>query len=181
MHGIIFSELRKFADARLGPRGWDRMQQRAGLGPRVYLPNQEYPDAEASRLVDAAATISGVPARAILEEFGAFIVPDLIRVYGALVESQWRTLDVIEHTETMIHRVVRLRDAAAKPPELAVARTSPHQVSITYRSERRMCGIAVGIVRGLATHYAEPIEVTETACMHTGASACQIAVRTPDA
>jgi predicted hydrocarbon binding protein len=177
MHGFIFSELKKFTDARLGARGWEKIQLRAGLGPRVYVPTQEYPDAEAGRLVDATALIAGITARAVLEELGAFIVPDLMRVYGPLVDGSWRTLDVIANTEQMIHRVVRLRDSSAKPPELVVTRSAPEQVSIRYTSHRRMCGIAVGIVRGLAGHYRETVAIAETSCMHDGAPACVIDVR----
>jgi predicted hydrocarbon binding protein len=40
-----------------------------------------------------------------------------------------------------------------------------------------MCGVAVGIVRGLALHYAETIEIKELSCMHEGASACRILVK----
>lgn len=177
MHGIIFSELKKYADARLGARGWDKLLQRSGIGPRVYLPTQEYPDEEAAQIVAAAATIVGISAGAVLEDFGAFIVPDLMRLYGALVEPAWRALDVIEHTEAVIHRVVRLRNAGAKPPELLVSRTAPDHVVITYASARRMCGIARGIVHGLAAHYGDAVVVTEPSCMLEGAPACSIEVR----
>lgn len=47
---------------------------------------------------------------------------------------------------------------------------------MTYRSERKMCGVAVGIVRGLASHYAETVEITEPSCMLSGAPACRIEV-----
>src|SRR5437867_2902721 len=33
------------------------------------------------------------------------------------------------------------------------------------RSERRMCGVAKGIIRGVAAHYGEQVEVEEESCM----------------
>lgn len=177
MHGIIFSELKKYADARLGAQGWGRLLTRSGLGPRVYVPTQEYPDEEVARIVSAAATTTGLSTAAVMEDFGAFIVPDLMRLYAALVDPSWRTLDVIEHTEAVIHRVVRLRDAGAKPPELIVRRHAPDHLVVTYQSVRRMCGVARGIVRGISTHYSEPVDIVEARCMLDGASACEIEVR----
>jgi hypothetical protein len=40
-----------------------------------------------------------------------------------------------------------------------------------------MCGIAVGIVRGLAVHYQEKIAIHELSCMAGGAAVCRILVR----
>jgi hypothetical protein len=85
LHGIIFSEMKKYADARLGAHAWPRLLDRAGLALRIYVPTDEYPDDEAARLVAAAAAAAGLPAGAVLEDFGAFMVPDLMRLYGALV------------------------------------------------------------------------------------------------
>lgn len=179
MHGVIFSELKKFTDARLGPESWTRLLRQTGLSSRVYLPTKAYPDEEIQRIMAAAASAAGVSVRDVMEELGTFIVPDLLRLYGALVDPKWRTLDLIEHTESMIHRVVRLNDGNARPPELLVTRAAPNRAVIVYRSSRRMCGVARGIVRGVAAHYGEAVEVTEPSCMLEGASECTIEVTTP--
>ncbi len=51
MHGIIFSELRKYAEAKHGSGTWSALLKQANLGNKVYLPLQEYPDAEVVALV----------------------------------------------------------------------------------------------------------------------------------
>jgi hypothetical protein len=178
MHGIIFAELRKFAEQALGPDGWNRLRAQAGLQNRIYLPIQEYPDSEAVALVGAASKITGQPADALLQSFGEFIVPDLVGMYGTLLDARWKTLDVIEHTEETIHQVVRRRNAGARPPELRCERPRRDQVVIHYTSARRMCGVAKGIARGLARHYRETVAIDEITCLHTGAPECLISVRT---
>lgn len=47
------------------------------------------------------------------------------------------------------------------PPVLNVTRVSPNELLIDYVSKRRMGGLAVGIVRGVAAYYdeADQIEV----------------------
>jgi hypothetical protein len=174
MHGIIFTELRKYVDEKLGGQAWGQLLGAAGLKGRMYLPIQEYPDAEAVTLVTTAAQVTGIEAGVILEDFGQFIAPSLLGMYRTLVRPEWRTLDVLEFTEDTIHRVVRQRNPGAKPPELKTQRLSPTELRLTYTSHRKLCHVAKGIVRGLAKHFGEEISIEETSCMHSGAAACQI-------
>jgi hypothetical protein len=176
MHGTIFVELKKYAEAKLGSEAWARLIDEAGLQDR-YSAFEHYPDEHAGRLVATAARVTGQDAGAILEDFGEFIAPDLLEMYWALVAPEWKTLDVIEHTETAIHEVVRLEKPGASPPRLRVARTGPDEVLITYDSERRMCRVAVGIAKGLARHFQEAVEVEQPSCMLEGGSHCLIRVR----
>jgi hypothetical protein len=176
MHGIIFGELKKLVDSRLGGDSWRELLKDAGLGARVYMPVTEYPDEDAVALIKAIAKRTGTEERAVLEMFGEFIAPDLLALYRHMVKPDWRTLELLENTEETIHRVVRLRNPGARPPELRTDREGD-EVLITYSSARRMCGVAVGIVRGLAKHYEERIEIRELSCMLEGASACRLLVK----
>ena len=51
MHGIIFSELRKYVEARTGANGWDALLKKAGLDTKLYMSVGEYPDSEVVALV----------------------------------------------------------------------------------------------------------------------------------
>jgi predicted hydrocarbon binding protein len=176
MHGIIFGELKRLVDAKLGGDSWRRLIHSAGLGSKVYMPIGEYPDADAVAIVSAIAKTTGKGIKPVLEEFGEFIAPNLIALYRHMVKPEWRTLDLLENTEATIHRVVRLRNPGAHPPQLKTVR-SGDEVVITYSSQRRMCGIAIGIVRGLARHYNENVAIDELSCMLQAAASCQIRVR----
>jgi predicted hydrocarbon binding protein len=176
MHGIIHAELRSFVVSKLGEHGWQRMLHDAGLDGRVYLVTQAYPDEELVGLVTAGSRLTGQSIPFILEAFGAYIVPGLAKTYGAYIDPKWRMMDLLEHTETTIHRVVRRRNPDATPPELNISRTGPNEVVIHYASARKLCPVAKGIVRGLSEFYKEPVAIDEATCMHTGASACEIRV-----
>jgi hypothetical protein len=177
MHGIIFAELQKYVTARLGAGAWDELLKQAGLGGTLFLPVQEYPDGHALALVATACRITGKEPGAILEDFGEFIVPDLVKTYGSLIKPEWKTLDLIENTEDTIHRVVRARNPGARPPSLKVERPRPNEVIITYSSARRMCALAKGIVKGIAKAYKERVTMLEPSCMLLGAPACRITVK----
>jgi predicted hydrocarbon binding protein len=176
MLGIILRELKKYVEAGHGKPVWQEVLRLAGVEGKVYLPLIEYPDAELVTLVTHAANRSGQPVETVLVEFGQFMVPDLFQTYRSLIQPGWTTLDLIEHTEKVIHSAVRLRDTSARPPELSVVRTSSDSVEITYRSHRKLCAVAKGIARGVAKQYGEQVEVTESSCMHDGAPECLIRV-----
>lgn len=177
MHGTIFSELEKFVGARLGEGAWATLREKAGIDPaRTYEIFSTYPDEEVTALVVTASEITGIPAPALLEDFGEFIAPDLLEMYWGAIEPGWRTLDVIEHTERTIHTVVRQDHKGAMPPYLHASRTAPDEVTVVYTSPRRLCAVAKGITRGIARHYGDSIEIQDTRCMHRGDADCVLIV-----
>jgi predicted hydrocarbon binding protein len=175
MHGIIFQELRRYATARMGEQGWDTLLQQAGLPRNIYLAFKSYPDEEVVALVKAASLLLGKPARAILEDFGELIGPNLLRGYRVLTQPHWSVLDVIENVER-IHERVR-NDPLATPPFLVCRRMDPDTVQVTYVSKRRLCGLGIGFIRGIANEMKQPVEVRESQCMLQGASKCAFEVR----
>jgi hypothetical protein len=141
----------------------------------LLQPNtQMHPDAEMEALVWEAAAMFGQPVPVVLEDFGVFIAPALMSIYGYLIPREWRTLDVIAKADGTIHSVVRERNSGAKPPVLHTIRRSADEVVLIYGSPRKMCAFAIGIAKGLAKHYDETIEVSQTKCMHKGAPHCEI-------
>ena len=181
MHGLIFVELKKFVVADFGADAWRELLGKAGDNHRISLPSRAYPDAELLALVAAASKLSGKKEDDLLEEFGGFIVPDLLQMYRAHIVREWGALDLIENTEVTMHRVVRRMNRGATPPVLQVQRTGSNDVVITYTSARKLCAIAKGIVRGIAKYYEESVTIVESTCMLRGADACSIAVHTGDA
>jgi predicted hydrocarbon binding protein len=175
MHGIIFQELRRYAMARMGEQGWDTLLQRAGLPKNNYLAFKTYPDEEAVALVTAATKLTGKSARVILEDFGEFIAPNLLRGYKALIKSHWTVLDVVEHAERMHDRV--RTDPLATPPILNCRRVDADTVQVSYASRRRLCGVGIGFIRGIGNEMKQPVEVHERQCMYQGAPSCEFEVR----
>ncbi len=176
MHGIIHLELEKFVADTFGRPAWSALVEKTKLTDRLYTPMQAYPDDDIVRLVGAAVEMTGKSATEILEAFGEHLVPTYLSVYGALLNPDWRTLDVIEHTEETIHRVVRMRQPGAAPPRLHVERKSPDEVVVTYDSPRRLCAVARGITRGIAKKFGERVSISDRACMHAGDPKCIIAI-----
>jgi predicted hydrocarbon binding protein len=179
MHGIVHAELRDFATAWLGRDAWSETLSSAGVPGKVYLLSETYPDEEFVALLAALAEATGESPGVLLEQFGAASVPGLLRTYGTFVEPNWRTLDVVEHTEEVIHRTVRMQHAGADPPRLHSERAGPNEVRVLYDSPRRLCAFGVGVIRGIAAHYGEDVRVAQPLCMNQGDTRCEIMVTLP--
>jgi tRNA A-37 threonylcarbamoyl transferase component Bud32 len=176
MHGLIFLQLQRFARKQGSIIAWERLLREAQLPVKSYSPARAYPDEEMFALVGAASRLLDIPMGAVLEAFGEFVAPEFIRLYGNLIEPQWKTLDLIEHTEQMIHTAVRVGNPGALPPVLTCVRSTPDELQIVYGSERQLCSIAKGIVKGVARHYGETVNITEDACMLRGDPFCAMQV-----
>jgi heme-NO-binding protein len=177
MHGIVFAELKRYVVTNLGADTWNALLDKAGMPGTTFLPGKVYDDGQAMKLVATASEMTGKPAGDILESFGEFIAPDLLNMYGAQVNPAWKTLELLEHTEEVIHRMVRMRSPGAAPPELRVERVGPDEVVVHYTSKRHMCSLAKGIARGLGAHYGQALVMREPACMLKGDAACRIHVK----
>ena len=174
MHGIIFAELKRYTEEKLGTDGWENVLSAAKLPFKTYLLIQPYPDQEALALVGTIATKLNKSVPKTLEDFGTFIAPTLMTTYRRLIEPSWKTLDLLLNVEDTIHTVVRLRNTGATPPALKAHRNSPQQVTIFYNSERKMCHLAVGIIKGIAQYYNENLSLRHPRCMHTGSPQCEM-------
>lgn len=177
MHGIIFNQLQKYLRDRSGPSAWLALLNTQGLEKKIYLPTQIYPDQELISLISGIAGNQQKSLEQVLEDFGQFIVKDLLKVYSGMIRPEWRTLDVLEHTENTMHKAVRHSDRNATPPELLCTRINQREVVIDYSSRRQLSSLGVGIIKGISAHYGEKILIQvrhyQTA---NGEKACKISV-----
>jgi len=149
----------------------------AGVPPRIYYRVAEYPDQEAVALLSALASALNEPLDAVLENLGEFITPDLLRMARYWIHPDWKALDLIANTEATIHETLRAEGSRTDPPRLRCERTAPYEVVVTYDSARRLCALARGIVKGVASHYAEQVSIREPSCMLKGDPACRLVVK----
>jgi len=177
VHGIIFAELKRYVEARMGVGAWAMLLDEAGLHGQIYLSIRSYDDGDALRLINAAARITEHQVAEILEDFGEFITPSLLNMFGGMMKPEWRTLDFLERVEENIHRVVRMRNPGASPPQISYQRRSKEELVIHYSSQRKLCALARGLIHGVAQHYGEEIRLFEQSCMLRGAPNCTLVVR----
>lgn len=176
MHGLIFSELKKYVETKFDAKTWEALLEKAGLKGNLYLASSIYPDRDLLSLVTTASQMTGLAPKAILEDFGEFVAPHLIRQYEFLIRPEWSLVDFLCNTEETIHKVLRFH-AGVTPPRLVVKRIADDRVTISYDSQRKMCGLLKGIVKGAARHYGKSASIVESRCMLQGDPECTVHVQ----
>jgi len=178
VHGLIFFYMQKFADLlATGTATHAGLRSSVVRGTARYLPSGVYDDAEAVAVLQSIAEGINEPLPGVLSRFGEFLAPHLVKVAGPLVDPSWRSLDLIEHTESLIHSMVRTTKPGAEPPVLETVRVGADELQLVYSSRRRLCTLAAGVMRGVARHFGETLELEETSCMLRGDPFCSFTVR----
>jgi hypothetical protein len=176
MHGIIFSELKSYAETKLGRGSWDALLRKANLENRVYLSIREYADSESLSFVMAACALTGLSVSAVLKDFRQFIVPSLLRMYGHLLKPEWGHRCHRQYRRNGPRSLPR-EEPRGETTEVEEPASKSQRVLLVYTSSRQMCGLAIGIGMGLGQHFGEKLVADQTMCMHKGASRCEILFR----
>ena len=106
MHGTILTLLKRYVQAQHDHSTWVRLMELSGLEDVVYDHKTVYPDEHTCSLVGWTAKMTGLSAGELHEKFGEYLVPDLMYMYQKLLKPEWKTLDMLEHTELTMHRQV---------------------------------------------------------------------------
>ncbi|MDX5348527.1 MAG: heme NO-binding domain-containing protein [Hymenobacteraceae bacterium] len=155
MHGFIFVEFEKYVIDQFGYQNWRKVVDKCGIADRGYDSITLYPDKELFSVIHETAAQTDTEVPVLLEKFGYYLVPDLMKVYKAYINPTWRTLDLLEHAESNMHAAVRSSTAGAAPPVLVSERIRPNEIVIQYVSKRNIPELGVGIIKGIAAYYLE--------------------------
>ncbi len=178
MYGVIFDFLRNYVIERHGGKAtWQTLLEAQGYKYKMYFPVKDYADEEMVALVQTASNALNIPVPDVLEDFGAYVGPELLSFYHMYIKDKnLSTFDVIEVAGSKIHDVIHEHNPNRKPPKLSSHRESPDVLIVDYQSHRKLCPVVRGIIRGLGEKFDERFDINETQCMHRGADKCSMRV-----
>ena len=178
MQGVTFDLMRNYAVSQLVEPAWAAILSGVGRSDQEYEIDASYPDEEFARLAGHVAQAMNMTIPFVLEGFGAAMVPEMINVYGFLVNPRWSYIDFLLNMQPLLESAFRLHTAGAAPAsKIRVERVGPEAVSIVYESNIRACGVVRGACRGAADHYGVTVVIADEKCVLRGDSACIISVR----
>ncbi|MDQ3046920.1 MAG: heme NO-binding domain-containing protein [Bacteroidota bacterium] len=160
VHGSIFFLLRKFIDHSLPPGAWEKLNQAAGSNADEFELTKSYSLDTIGSIIAAASKMTGLSEDTLKERFGEYLVPDLFTLYKNYLRPEWTTYDVLLNTERVMHGAVRKLNSTANPPILNVTAVNEKLLMIDYYSKRRMAGLAIGIIKGIAKYYHEEEKIS---------------------
>lgn len=161
MNGSIFVFLKRFVEQNYDYSTWVKLLEQASIDrPGGYQMHEMYPTQELETIVATASDATGLSVYSLHELFWEFLVPDLLLIYKKYINPSWRTYEMLLYTEESMHGAVRNEDNRATPPVLSVKKVGNKTLIIDYHSKRRMAGVAIGIIKGIAQYYHESELVT---------------------
>ncbi len=171
MKGILFNLMESVVERELGEDAWDDVLDAAGLDG-AYTSLGSYPDEEFSRCAEAAAVRTGRTRPDFLRWFARRGMLLLRDGYPALFAGHASARTFLEGVQSIVHAEVLKIYPGAEVPRLEVTLRGPDLAVVAYRSPRRMCAYAVGMIEGAADIFGESVAVRHAACMLDGAESC---------
>jgi len=173
MKGVVFNLLEEVVSNEHGPDAWDALLDAAGLSGS-YTSLGSYPDQDLSKLVGAASTALKLPADSVVRWFAGKALPRLAYRYPQFFAAHRSTRSFLLTLNEIIHPEVRKLYPGADAPSFEFDASSADALVMWYRSPRKLCAFAEGLIQGAAAHFGERVAIEQPQCMHRRDAACEL-------
>ena len=173
MKGIVFVLFSQMVEEKMGLAALDRLLTTVSPGSGgAYTIADSYADKELSDLLGALSDQSGTPAGDLLRMFGAYCLPEFEHHYPAFFRHDTAKA-FLESIHGVIHVEVKKLYPDAQLPSIAYEDPASDRLVMIYRSGRRLCRFAEGLIEACGTRFGTRIEWTHPRCLHNGDDHCR--------
>ena len=180
MKGVIFTILQDMIESQMGIAMWDDIVCSSDLKSEgIYTSAESYDDEEVFTIVAKVVEKTGIGAPQLLEQFGQYLFP---RLHSMLPKEMFVSdtfFNFLCSIDSVIHVEVKKLDESAELPEISVGEADPHNqndktIVLHYRSSKKLCHLAIGLLKGAAVAFSENVEISMPKCMHEGHDHCEL-------
>ena len=179
MMGVVFQLLETCVVATYGGATWQRALQAVG-SEGAYATHQRYDDEQFDALVAVIASDLGISGQAAHRWFGEAAIPHFYSMAPQFFDGHRDSWSFLLTLNDIIHPQVRSLYPGAHAPDFDFSSDDDGALVIGYRSPRRMCAFAEGLIMASMRHYGELPALTHRLCMHHGASLCEFVLPAPE-
>jgi len=173
MKGIVFNILEEMVIEKAGLEGWDLLINSVELPSRgVYTAGKNYSDEEIVILSQKASEMLDIPLQPLIQAFGNFLFQKLVNKHPVFIESQPDFFSFLKSVHDVIHVEVRKLYEEPSLPHFSYQQPSDDELLMEYRSPRKLCLLAEGLIAGAAEHYQVNYQLAHTSCLHKGDDHC---------
>lgn len=177
MKGIVFNILEQMVIDKAGLAAWDQLLEDVQLESQgIYTAGKSYPDDEVVTIATRASEMLDIPTGDLVKAFGNFMFGKLASRYPMFIEQQPTFFGFLQSIHDVIHVEVRKLYDEPSLPEIRCKQMNDTQLLMRYRSPRKFCMLAEGLVSGAAEHYQVKYKLDHRTCMHDGAEHCDFVI-----
>jgi Haem-NO-binding len=171
MKGIVFNLFEQLVRRDHGEDAWDDLLDAAGVDG-AYTSLGSYADADLLALVGAASEATGTEPAELIRWFGREAMPAFASAHPDFFAGHDDTRSFLLTLNDLIHPEVRKLYPGAGVPDFDYDTTADGHLRMHYRSARRLCTFAEGLIEGAAQHFGERVTIEQPSCMHHGDELC---------
>lgn len=175
MKGVVFDILRDMVEEEYGLEGWNAILEKSGSNG-LYISTESYSDDELMGLIAAASDVTGMATNDLVFAFGEYMVLQFYARFPIFFDRSKGLIDFLLSVDRIVHVEVRKLYPDANLPSFNYHRNDSQSVTMIYRSERKLCRLAEGLISGSAKYFKQPYTMIHDPCMHQGADACHLRI-----
>ncbi len=173
MKGVIFSIFNEMIEEKFGLEMWDQLiEQTKPVSKGIYTSAQTYHDSELFSYVALLAKKTEKTVEELVRFFGHFTLLKLAKLYPEFFSK--KTLkEFLMTIDNVIHVEVKKLYPGAALPSFSYEDPAPDRLVMIYKSPRKLCHLAEGLISGAAEHYQSQLQMSQTQCLHRQDPQCR--------
>lgn len=179
MIGLIFTSLADMIEDKYGLVTWNEIVRAADI-PHcgAYTAGQSYPDEQIVRLVTIISEKLNTPIPDVLQMFGKHVFSYLAGTYPDISNRFSTAKDMLMHVDDYIHKEIAFyHPQKVGLPTFECVDRGEGALTMYYRSPRKLCYLAEGVIQGVATHFGCSISLRHPTCLHKGDECCTFEIQ----
>ncbi len=176
MKGVVFNILEEMVLESYGMETWNEILACANEATGIYTASKSYPDSHLFELVSIVSSKLDIPVGSLIGSFGEFMFNELVKRHPNFTDSQTNLDSFLRSIDDVIHVEVKKLYDSPNLPKFDYIDTEDGRLIMQYRSERKLCILAEGLIRGASSFYKQPIGLVHNICMHKGDDHCDLEI-----
>lgn len=161
MKGIVFTEFLELVENEFGLDVVQQIIDECELDSEgVYTSVGTYSHKDMFKMVAKLSEIKGLPVPALLMVFGEYFFTTLKTKYPMFMEKP-NLFSFLNSIDQYIHPEVLKLYPDAELPRFEAEMKDENEMVLNYYSSRKMSDLAIGLIKGAATHFEENVDVVK--------------------
>lgn len=178
MKGIVFTTFNDMVEKEIGIETWNAILD--SVNPEsegIYTSVEDFPDEELFAMVSDLSNRTGTPVADLLKAFGQYLFHVLAMKHSVFVEEEPSFLDFLKSIDDVIHKEVEKLYPNPNLPTLSWEQLDENSLELYYRSPRKLCHLADGLIKGAGEQYKTKFTMEHSPCMHDGSDHCRFRIK----